>query len=183
MAWCRQAISHYLSQCWPRSMSPYGVTRPQWIKENAFENVVCKMSAILIRPHVLILDDSCYTCSVLFLPRWDSEYSSSGNSDSDYVAASGADDSGDGNSEEEMKAEERREAKERREKKKEKRKKEKAPRKKVRNLFMSGGVNTLWSEQNGWFSRCNFSTQNCILIQVQLKFALICQIDIFDWFR
>ena len=31
MAWCRQATSHYLSQCWPRSMSPYGVTRPQWV--------------------------------------------------------------------------------------------------------------------------------------------------------
>ena len=29
-AWCRQA-SHYLSQCWPRFMSPYGVTRPQWV--------------------------------------------------------------------------------------------------------------------------------------------------------
>ena len=32
MAWCRQAASHYLSQCWPRSMSPNGVTRPQWVK-------------------------------------------------------------------------------------------------------------------------------------------------------
>ena len=31
MAWCRQATSHYLSQCWPRSMSPNGITRPQWI--------------------------------------------------------------------------------------------------------------------------------------------------------
>ena len=30
MAWCRQATSHYLSQCWPRSLSAYGVTRPQW---------------------------------------------------------------------------------------------------------------------------------------------------------
>ena len=29
MAWCRQATSHYLSQCWPRSVSPNGVTRPQ----------------------------------------------------------------------------------------------------------------------------------------------------------
>ena len=29
MAWCRQKTSHYLSRCWPRSMSPYGVTRPQ----------------------------------------------------------------------------------------------------------------------------------------------------------
>ena len=32
MAWCRQAASHYLSQCCPRSLSPYGVTRPQWVK-------------------------------------------------------------------------------------------------------------------------------------------------------
>ena len=31
MAWCRQATSHYLSQWWPWSMSPYGVTRPQWV--------------------------------------------------------------------------------------------------------------------------------------------------------
>ena len=31
MAWCRQATSHYLSQCWPSSMSPYGITRPQWV--------------------------------------------------------------------------------------------------------------------------------------------------------
>ena len=31
MAWCRQAASHYLSQCWPRFMSPHGVTRPQWV--------------------------------------------------------------------------------------------------------------------------------------------------------
>ena len=72
MAWCRQAPSHYLSQCWPSSMSPYGVTRPQcvnrtsdaslsvwpsgtgllhcncnqniqlFLQENAFENVICK---------------------------------------------------------------------------------------------------------------------------------------------
>ena len=32
MAWCRQATSHYLGQYWPRPMSPYGVTRPQWVK-------------------------------------------------------------------------------------------------------------------------------------------------------
>ena len=31
MAWCHQATSHYLSQCWPRSLSPYGFTRPQWV--------------------------------------------------------------------------------------------------------------------------------------------------------
>ena len=32
MAWCRQATSHYLGQCWPRSISAYGVARPQWVK-------------------------------------------------------------------------------------------------------------------------------------------------------
>ena len=31
MACCLTASSHYLSQCWPRSLSPYGVTRPQWV--------------------------------------------------------------------------------------------------------------------------------------------------------
>ena len=35
MAWCRQATSHYLSQCWPRSLPPYGVTRPQWVKKKS----------------------------------------------------------------------------------------------------------------------------------------------------
>ena len=32
MAWCRQATSHYLSQCWPESLYPYGIIRPQWVK-------------------------------------------------------------------------------------------------------------------------------------------------------
>ena len=31
MAWCRQATSHYLHHCWPRSLPPYGFTRPQWV--------------------------------------------------------------------------------------------------------------------------------------------------------
>ena len=33
MAWCRQATSHYLSQCWSRYLSPHGFTRPQWFIE------------------------------------------------------------------------------------------------------------------------------------------------------
>ena len=33
MAWCHQATSHYLSQCWPTSLSPYDITRPQWVKQ------------------------------------------------------------------------------------------------------------------------------------------------------
>ena len=28
MVCCCQATSHYLSQCWPRSLSPYGINRP-----------------------------------------------------------------------------------------------------------------------------------------------------------
>ena len=32
MSWCHQATSHYLSQCWFRSMSPYGITRLQWVE-------------------------------------------------------------------------------------------------------------------------------------------------------
>ena len=31
MSWCRQATSHYLSQCWPSYLAPHGVTRPQWV--------------------------------------------------------------------------------------------------------------------------------------------------------
>ena len=34
MAWCHQATSHYLSQCWLSSLSPYGVTRPQWVNSS-----------------------------------------------------------------------------------------------------------------------------------------------------
>ena len=32
MAWCHQATSYYLSQCWARSVLPCGVTKPQWVK-------------------------------------------------------------------------------------------------------------------------------------------------------
>ena len=35
MAWCRQATSHYLSQFWPTSLLPYGLTRPQWVNSLA----------------------------------------------------------------------------------------------------------------------------------------------------
>ena len=40
MAWCSQTTSHYLSQCWPTgiSMSPYGVTRPQWVNSEYFKS-------------------------------------------------------------------------------------------------------------------------------------------------
>ena len=49
MAWCRQATSHYLSQCWPRSMSPNGITRPQWV------NKCCKTKALSIHCWLAIM--------------------------------------------------------------------------------------------------------------------------------
>ena len=39
MAWCRQAPSHYLSQYWPRSMLPYGFTRPQSVNPVGYDNI------------------------------------------------------------------------------------------------------------------------------------------------
>ena len=47
MAWCHQATSHYLSQCWPRFMSPYGVTRPQWVEVSVILNLMFTCSYIL----------------------------------------------------------------------------------------------------------------------------------------
>ena len=35
MAWCYQALNHYFSQCWPRSMSLYGIIVLQYV--NSFE--------------------------------------------------------------------------------------------------------------------------------------------------
>ena len=32
MAWCHQAPSHYLTQCWTSSMTSYAITRGQWVK-------------------------------------------------------------------------------------------------------------------------------------------------------
>ena len=60
MAWCRQATSHYLSQCWPRSLSPYGVSRQEWLKHwkartrwhstgNIFKCISMKKSCIVIQ--------------------------------------------------------------------------------------------------------------------------------------
>ena len=32
MAWCHQATSHHLNQCWPRYMSSYNITKSQCVK-------------------------------------------------------------------------------------------------------------------------------------------------------
>ena len=54
MAWCHQAPSHYLSQRWPRSMSPYGVISPQWVNS---VNSWCAST-----PYNMLWGDVCREC-------------------------------------------------------------------------------------------------------------------------
>ena len=46
MAWCHQATSHYLGQCWPGSMPSYGITRPQWVNSIGLVQVYGILSAL-----------------------------------------------------------------------------------------------------------------------------------------
>ena len=50
MAWCRQARSHYLGQCWPRSLSPYGVIRSQCMHEYRYPLVMPLVREQLVIP-------------------------------------------------------------------------------------------------------------------------------------
>ena len=52
MAWCHQATSHYLSQCWPRSVSPNDVARPQWVNSSIHWGL--KKRSPSCRQHLLI---------------------------------------------------------------------------------------------------------------------------------
>ena len=55
MAWCHQVTSQYLSQCWPRSLSPYGVTRSQWVNTMAADVLIlCLMNLFLLQIHIYI---------------------------------------------------------------------------------------------------------------------------------
>ena len=54
MAWCRQATSHHRSQCWPRSMSPNGVTRPQWVKPSREISSKPTMIPLTLAAHMVI---------------------------------------------------------------------------------------------------------------------------------
>ena len=51
ITWCRQATSHYLSHCWPRSISPHDVTRPQWVNGRFVQ--------IITRPFSFVTSGSC----------------------------------------------------------------------------------------------------------------------------
>ena len=39
MAWCSQATNHYLCWCWSKYMSPYDVSRPQWMNLPTYQPV------------------------------------------------------------------------------------------------------------------------------------------------
>ena len=54
MAWCRQATSHYLSQCWLSSLSPYGVARPQWVKYTMMRYTVVVTTPWSLLRHICI---------------------------------------------------------------------------------------------------------------------------------
>ena len=82
MAWCRQATSHYPSQCWPRSVFLHWATRPQWIKTFPFYHSRCRgISLVILRfesfpllstsTHIFTL--ACKVCHfqcVPLTPKW-----------------------------------------------------------------------------------------------------------------
>ena len=72
MAWCHQATSHYLSQCWPRSLSTYGVTRPQWVKiwcKYAEERNAINLITTKVSPKSITLN-MCEYCGYRLYRSW-----------------------------------------------------------------------------------------------------------------
>ena len=53
IAWCRQATIHCPSQCWPRSLAPYGIARPQ------------RVNPIWLRD-----SPDCHTCLIHITSQW-----------------------------------------------------------------------------------------------------------------
>ena len=71
MAWCRQATSHYLSQCWPRSLSPYDITRPQWVNPLWPGTIHVKLKKhISILRFSLIASHRPFLCLLLHMWNW-----------------------------------------------------------------------------------------------------------------
>ena len=59
MAWCCQATSHYLNQCWPRTLLRNGVPGPQCVNPfffNIYWNVVCFLLHIHRAWHIPLPD-------------------------------------------------------------------------------------------------------------------------------
>ena len=79
MAWCHQSTSHYLSQCWPRSLSPYGITRPQHVNiiiHGCFTGIFsCDQAALLMVQSVSrsVHPSVCDTFLTMFLSSYHHE--------------------------------------------------------------------------------------------------------------
>ena len=58
MASCHQATRHYLNQYWPRSMLPYGIIRPQWVKW--IRQLIASMKVIHIFWHRVLFGDQSF---------------------------------------------------------------------------------------------------------------------------
>ena len=88
MAWCRQATSHYLSQCWPRSLSPYDVTRPQWVKDSQQRNKLCQTVFLHRNPEIHDGHECLLAISQCHWPEccgWEDNLSVSGDTDRQSV--------------------------------------------------------------------------------------------------
>ena len=55
MACCCQATSHYLSQCWPSSLSWYAISRPQWVQSKNSTHCI-----ILNKPCLVHFSPQCF---------------------------------------------------------------------------------------------------------------------------
>ena len=74
MAWCR-----YLSPCWPRSVSPYGVTRPEWGKPwRAVPVSILHPNSLQMFLHLAslqtqnVINTQCYWLHVYYVFYWHS---------------------------------------------------------------------------------------------------------------
>ena len=73
MAWCHQASSHCLNQCWPRSPPPYGVTRPQWVNSLAPRRYIILELVIQnsnMELAVQLLSGECHRTSLMRSQYW-----------------------------------------------------------------------------------------------------------------
>ena len=54
-----KATSHYPNQCWPRSPTPYGVTRPQWVNKSYTYIYLHTLQVLYMLGHTDRWMDSC----------------------------------------------------------------------------------------------------------------------------
>ena len=69
MAWCRQATSDFLNQCWPSSMMLYGVIRPQWVNFLSSDKTTIPIEIIHIWYSGSARTDFIYYETYLVLPK------------------------------------------------------------------------------------------------------------------